>query len=661
MACRYGGWNAGVPVNSRKDAMTDPPLDNRRFQDLLEQAQRVIAQRTGPAPRPVSQQAQKALLEATAMVVDQLVHRVNQLPGRLHRSLLDLVGIQRHPPTAAEVPITFWLTESLQDAVVIPRGAEVSDESASVVFTIAEPLELVPTSLVACAVQPAVGPTPLDLTDSLLPGIGVLAFGEQVGPGSALLLGLSAPAPACILSLTFDNELAGAGIDPRDPPLAWEVWGGDGWLACKVERDDTDGMCRSGEILLHLPSRHKTATFANREAAWVRCRVTEPHPYQPMYATSPTIKSVSAATVGGTVRAVHGHLIEDEPLGVSDGSPGQRFTLRHRPVALNLEPPVVEVFDEEWWPWQVVRTFADSGPFDRHVMVDAASGEVTFGPMVHGPDGTAEMYGECPSADALVRARRYWTGGGAEGNIAVGALSVLRTPVAGLPAHRIENPEHGTGGFDGESDEQLRLRAPLDLRARDRAVAAQDYERLVLDAAPEIARVYCAADQAGVIQVLLVPAVTRDESGRIDFRQLQTTRDTVNRVLSVLQERRVIGTRMRIEPASYQGFAAVCEVVASPLADQGEVHRWALAALYRYFDPLVGGRDGIGWPFGRPVGLGDVYSVLEQVPGVEYVNDVHLFPVDSNTGERFDAERRIEVDRYALLFPVDHQVRVTQR
>ncbi|WP_165960397.1 putative baseplate assembly protein [Actinocrispum wychmicini] len=655
-ADRLRCWYA---ADSRKDAMTDPLLDSRRFQDLLDQARRLADQRAWAAAGPLSERARQAVLQATAMVVDQLIHRVNQLPGRLHRSLLDLVGIQRRPPTAATAPVTFRLTEPLRDTVVIPRGVEVSDESSNVVFTTVRRLELVPVELVACAVRWASAPGPSDMTAVLFGEQGFGAFPPSVTAGSQLLLGLSAPAPGCLVSLAFVCvETGGVGGDPNDPPLVWEAWTGDDWSRCGVDRDDTGGLDFGGVIVLDLPAGHVTSTVVGRRAAWLRCRLVEPEPGLATFTISPKIKSITAATVGGTTDAVHGRLVEDEPLGVSEGTPGQRFVLRHRPVAMNHEPPVIEVDEDGWQPWRVVPTFAHSGPFDRHVVVDAVSGHVMFGPMIREPDGTARMYGACPPADALVRVRHYWTGGGAEGNVPVGALSVLRTELFGMPPHRIENREPGIGGYDGESEDQVRVRAPHDFKARDRAVTAQDFEQLSREAAPELARVHCAVQEDGGIRVLLVPSVAREESGRIAFDQLVIVQDTVDRIASFLDERRVLGTRVIVEPVSYQGFTVVCEVISRPLADRGEVNRLALAALYRYFDPLAGGRDGTGWPFGRPVGIGDVHAILDQVPGVEYVDNVLLFPANAMTRERFDATSRIAVDRYALLFGIEHQIRV---
>ena len=55
----------------------------------------------------------------------------------------------------------------------------------------------------------------------------------------------------------------------------------------------------------------------------------------------------------------------------------------------------------------------------------------------------------------------------------------------------MENLRPAQGGVDGETLDQAKVRGPLLLRARSRAVTAEDYEALAREAAPEVARVRC--------------------------------------------------------------------------------------------------------------------------------------------------------------------------
>jgi hypothetical protein len=43
-----------------------------------------------------------------------------------------------------------------------------------------------------------------------------------------------------------------------------------------------------------------------------------------------------------------------------------------------------------------------------------------------------------------------------------------------------------------------------------------------------------------------------------------------------------------------------------------------------FFDPLSGGPDGTGWPFGRDVYRSEVLQVIDETPGVENVLSLEL-------------------------------------
>ena len=110
------------------------------------------------------------------------------------------------------------------------------------------------------------------------------------------------------------------------------------------------------------------------------------------------------------------------------------------------------------------------------------------------PDGTLRQYGAVPPKGAPIRARRYRTGGGRAGNVARGAIQVLRSSVPYVS--EVVNREAARGGVDGETVEEAKVRAPITLRAQDRAVTLRDYEELARRAAPETARITCLAARA---------------------------------------------------------------------------------------------------------------------------------------------------------------------
>lgn len=646
-------------------SLPSPNLDDRRFQQFVDDAKRYIQQRAPEWTDHNVSDPGVTLVETVAHMADQIVYRLNRVPEKNHLAFLDLVGITLFPPSAARTDVTFWLSAPQEDVVLVPAGAEVAtlrtEREEAVVFATEHDLAVVPCALSRVVVQQHGQPV-ADRTTDLVEGKDVLCFGEAPSPGDCMLIGLSAAAPHCALALELDSRVDGVGVDPRQPPLVWEAWTEDGWQPCEVDRDGTGGLNRPGDVVLHLPGGHVLSRGGGHEAGWVRCRVTDPLPGQPFYTTSPSIRSVEAYTIGGTTRAVHAETVHDEALGEATGLPGQRLRLAHAPVVADDPPLLLQTAaDDGWEDWQVVPHFAASRPGDHHVTLDAATGEIAFGPAVREPDGSLRQYGAVAPKGAVVRARRYRTGGGRGGNVARGAVQVLRTSIPYVS--EVVNREAARGGVDGETVEEAKLRAPITLRAQDRAVTLRDYEELARRAAPETARIACLEGEEGehgayAVRVLVVPQAVPDPGGRLRFEQLVPGDALLGRITRHLDERRLIGTRLAVGPPYYQGVTVVATVHAFRGVDTDRVRRRAHDALYRHLDPLTGGADGRGWPFGRPVQTGEVFAVLQRVPGVELVDEVVLHPADPLTGKRGNPTDRIDLERPSLVFSYDHRVRV---
>ncbi|MFG2679448.1 putative baseplate assembly protein [Streptomyces sp. NPDC048392] len=646
-------------------SLPSPNLDDRRFQQFVDDAKRYIQQRAPEWTDHNVSDPGVTLVETVAHMADQIVYRLNRVPEKNHLAFLDLVGITLFPPSAARTDVTFWLSAPQEDAILVPVGTEVAtlrtERDEAIVFATVGDLTVVPCSLGHLVVQHR-GAAVTDRTTDLAESKDVMCFAEAPNPGDCMLIGLSAATPHCALALELDSRVDGVGVDPRQPPLVWEAWTEDGWQLCEVDRDGTGGLNRPGDIVLHIPGGHVLSRNGGHEAGWIRCRVTDPLPGQPFYTTSPTIRSAEAYTIGGTTGTVHAETVYDEALGESTGLPGQRLRLNHAPVVADDPPVLLQTADDEGWQdWQVVPHFSGSRPDDHHITLDAATGEIAFGPAVREADGTLRQYGTVAPKGAVIRARRYRTGGGRAGNVARGAVQVLRTSIPYVS--EVVNREAARGGVDGETVEEAKLRAPITLRAQERAVTLRDYEELARRAAPETARITCLEGEenehgAHAVRVLVVPQAVPDPGGRLRFEQLVPGDALLGRITRYLDERRLIGTRLAVGPPYYQGVTVVATVHAFRGVDADRVRRQAHDALYRHLDPLTGGTDGKGWPFGRPVQTGEVFAVLQRVPGVELVDEVVLHPADPLTGKRGDPTDRIDLEAPALVFSFDHRVRV---
>jgi predicted phage baseplate assembly protein len=449
-------------------------------------------------------------------------------------------------------------------------------------------------------------------------------------------------------------------VDPTNPPLAWEAWTGDDWEPCELDSDTTGGLNRDGDVVIHVPRDHVASLIAKQRAGWLRARVTELAEGQPAYSASPNIKGLAAITIGGTVDAVNAELVQGEEIGISEGVPGQRFPLKRGPVVPGDGAPVLEVTGADGWEeWTHVGDFAASGPEDKHFVLDLSSGEVRLGPAVRLADGAFRRYGAVPPKGVHMRMREYRTGGGRRGNVAARAITVMKSSIPFVS--RVENRRPARGGVDGEDIENAKVRGPIRLRARGRAVTTEDYEQLAREAAPEVARVRAVAAgdgaDAGSVRVLIVPSAVADQ-GRLRFDQLVPNEDTLQKITDRLEESRVIGTRAIVEPPVYRGITVVAKLKARSRVNPTRLQEEALLALYQYFDPITGGPDGVGWPFGRPINVGEVYSVLQGLRGTEIVEDARLFGADPVTGQRGQQTPRLELEPHALVFSYEHQVMV---
>ena len=642
-----------------------PDLDDRDFQSLVDEAKRLV-QKSSPewTDHNVSDPG-VTLIEAFAQMMDQLIYRLNRIPERHYVKFLELIGMQLFPPTAARGTVTFWLSAPQPAPVLVRAETEVAtartDVDEPISFATTGELSIVPCEFSRIATA-TFGQEAVDRSRELLSGQQVSAFSELPQTGDALLIGLSAAVPSCAVLLRIDCPVGGVGIDPTDPPLTWEAWNGQAWSACDVDRDETGGLNRAGDVVLHIPATHEMALIARQRAGWLRCRVLPPDGERPAYTRSPRVAGIRAMTVGGTAEIVHSEAVYGEQIGSSDGTPGQRFRLSRHPVVPWTEPSVLQVAEPggRTTSWLPVREYARSGPDDAQYRLDVAAGEVELGPAVRQPDGSVRQYGAVPPLGSVLTLGVYRVGGGKHGNLARGVIRVLKTSVPYVS--RIENRHPAAGGVDGETMANARMRGALELRASGRAVTADDFEVLALDAAPDAARVKCLpatdAGPTGGVRLLVVPRVVTDDLGRIAWTDVtRPPEELMYRISNHLNSRRLIGTRLIVEPPRYRGITVVAQVTTEPDARPERVQEAALRALYSYLSPLDSGPDGTGWEFGRSVQAFDVSSALAKVQGLDQIEELLLFPAEQD-GTRGAPVDRLDLAPGMLVLSYQHQVRV---
>lgn len=640
-----------------------PNLDDRRFQDLVDDAKRYVQTYCPQWSDHNVSDPGVTLIETFAMMTDQLFYRLNRVPDRLYLRFLELLGLTFVRPTAATTDVTFWLSAPQEEVVRVPTGTEIATRRTAadeaIRFETTEDLDIVPCSMAALAVQTSDAGGVADRTDDWRVGTGVPAFSARPVQEDALLVGLSGAVPRCAVTLRLQCEALGAGIRPEDPPWVWEAWNGGYWEPCELETgaDTTGGFNQPGDVVLHVPPSHRMSVLAGHRAGWLRCRFVQLHDRQRLYDEAPIIHGIAVFTIGGTIPVAHQETVRDEVLGLSAGVPGQRFELARGPVLTG--PVVVEVAGPQGWrAWTEVAEFDGGDGDEQNFCLDAISGHVVFAPAVREVDGSVRRLGAVPPAAAPVRAT-YRVGGGRRGNVMRGAIRTLRSQVPVIT--RVENRRPAGGGVDGEDLEGARRRAPAFLRTRDRAVTVSDFEYLARAADPRVARVRALPghdDEPGVIRVLLVPSLsddpTRPQSGPAGF---SPGRELLARVAGFLDQRRMLGTRLVVSPPHFQWVSIEVALRVTASADAARVQRDALSTIHRYLHPVRGGPDGTGWPFGRSVTAGELLGVLQHELGVEVPDAVHLYRVDPDTRRRGTGwTNKVELGPGVLPFSFEHTV-----
>lgn len=161
----------------------------------------------------------------------------------------------------------------------------------------------------------------------------------------------------------------------------------------------------------------------------------------------------------------------------------------------------------------------------------------------------------------------------------------------------------------------------LKLRRVDRAVSCADFEALALEADARVARAQCLPrrnmdldperEKAGHVSVIILPRA--DPEPKLP--------GLIAAVESYLAPKLLLTTQLHV--VGPQFLSVEIKVILVPLPDELEatLKQRVKDAVDNFLNPLVGGEDRKGWPFGRNVFVSEIYSLLDQLPGVDYVKD----------------------------------------
>lgn len=659
-----------------------PKLDDRTFQQLVDEAKKRIPHYTKEWTDHNVSDPGVTLIELFAFMTETILYRLNQVPDLHTIRFMEMLGIQLQEPVPAQAPVTFWLSAPQETAVIIPAGTEVAstqtETRGAIVFTTDADLEIRRPELTHAfsrirgdqAGSKRYRDHNLRRLQAGFEGAGIFTDVPEVD--DALFFGFANDMSRHLLGFEFDFDSAGgAGVDPTQPPYIWEASTGDAegrWVECEVDKDSTNALNTPGRILIHVPAMG-SARVNNEKAYWIRVRIREikradqERGMRP-YRVTPRMRKLSVTAWGGATTATHSQIVRHEFIGRSDGSPGQRFRLQRRPILKRAphERLRVHVEGEEPEEWQEVNDFADSGFADPHYTLESVTGELRFGPAVRQPDGSVKLYGAIPPRGANLIFQGYHTGGGVVGNVRAGVLNTLKTAIPFVS--RVSNREPALGGLDAETLEAAMMRAPKLLRSRERAVTESDYEFLATQALPaQISRVRCLQPrpsdagrvQPGQVYVLVIPRIA-EPARLLSAEELTLSDAAVQRLSAYLEERRLLTVRLSVRAPTYRGVAVKVQLRPLPEANKDQLEQAILSRLYRFLNPLTGGPDGNGWPFGRDIYISDVYQSLQGIPGVLFIRNVEMFAARVGGAREGNPIDTLEVVEHGVVVSGVHEV-----
>jgi predicted phage baseplate assembly protein len=314
-----------------------------------------------------------------------------------------------------------------------------------------------------------------------------------------------------------------------------------------------------------------------------------------------------------------------------------------------------------WREWERRPDFDASGRKDLHYVLEPTTGTVVLG---DGDEGRVVPEGARIWASYL--ATRAETGNLPAGIVSQladsahnqwllaqqGATDVVdaRSRLAG-----IANPVPAQGGAAAETLLHAQGRALELLAQPTRAITLADYERLASETpGVRLARAFARANlhpafpclkAPGVVTVILIP--------HLPVGRPVPTPELRRAVAAYLEFRRVVGTRVEVVGPTYTQVTVQARVHPCRGVNAAALRQRIVDRIHQFFDPLKGGPDGEGWPFGRDVYRSEVLQVIDEVEGTDHVLSLRL-----REGENGDACGNVCVPPTGLIESGPHLIEV---
>jgi hypothetical protein len=614
------------------------------------------------------------MIELFAWLLEQRIYWMSQVPDSLSLAALSLLGVA---PQAAQAAVTvFQLSDAAPTPRPLPLAAagmllQLQDSNPPLSFTTDDALAILPVQS-SDAIRITVDSIAhsLDLQQGRL--VPLLATGEssaQIGitlslntplaavqPGQSFSLMVELQTPADVFAEWTSKAVQGVAAPAT---LTWSYRSAPSGATVAFPsasiHDGTAGLRRSGIVRLPLPSDWQAEQSSGGTAAYtILLQIQDAN-----FTTVPLLRRLIPNAVLGHHRWIRR---KNPPTNAWLPLPGNVVSLVNTSGDSDIEeyPPIedsvrLEIREQGGQPqqWQRAITLSLSGPTDRVFLVDRSRSEISFG------DGLTGHLPVIDPADPSALTVTYAAGGGAGGNNGEGQSWSAQPNKSSdpFPMFTAVNRTPGDGGADAETIAMAQQRAGEAFNDRTRAVSKVDYENLVITT-PGVAfrRAYAAIGYhpdfpfmtvPGVVTMFGVPYAPRvqkdgDWASAAFVPAPKPDPGALQAAQTRLTSGKLIGGDVIVLGPVYRPvWLGLTIAVSTPLTPS--LREQIIAGLQTFLDPLVGGDDLRGWPFGdplRPSALarvaqdilgraGDVQSVsilIDCATAAESCNDVAINP-----------------------------------
>jgi hypothetical protein len=238
-------------------------------------------------------------------------------------------------------------------------------------------------------------------------------------------------------------------------------------------------------------------------------------------------------------------------------------------------------------------------------------------------------YGIAPSNTTLTV--RYLKGGGVSSNVAANTIIQLNTSLTGFQKQtlnstvaqtvfdslEVNNETAASGGNNGDTAEEIRQNTISNFSSQLRNVTADDYLVRALSMPPKFGIISKAITQKPTVSqsdsTLCIYVLSQDINGNL------TTASTAlkNNLKSYINQYRMIGDSIDIKNAFVINIGINFEIVTLPNFNNSQVLTNCILAIQNFFNINK-------WQINQPIILRDLSTLLDNVNGVQTVNNISI-------------------------------------